>query len=140
MLVRHEQAPSSKFARKDDQHEHGSENCISTFLGTENWSRSKVHRLLDMACSRSRATRKTQLEAICGPKPGFRYPSIKTSKTRPRPLENKGVILAFFNVLDVLRPVFARGGEIGGAQRRLYVTRAGADDLRDIVAAKVRMT
>jgi hypothetical protein len=30
-------------------HEHGSEHCISAFLGREKWSRSNVHRLLEMA-------------------------------------------------------------------------------------------
>jgi len=32
-----------------EQHEHGSEMCVSAFLGPENWTRCTVHRLLVVA-------------------------------------------------------------------------------------------
>jgi len=40
---------TSKFARKDNQHEHGSVDCIRDFLGSENWDHSEVSRILKLA-------------------------------------------------------------------------------------------
>jgi len=38
----------SKFARKDNQHEHGSIDCIVAWLGKENWARTTVGECLQM--------------------------------------------------------------------------------------------
>jgi hypothetical protein len=38
-------APLSKFARKDEQHVHGSQSCLRAFLGVENWGNDKMHKL-----------------------------------------------------------------------------------------------
>jgi hypothetical protein len=42
------QAPS-KFARKDDQHTHGSSTCICHFLSDRTWSERKVREYLGIA-------------------------------------------------------------------------------------------
>lgn len=40
---------TSKFARHDNQHVHGSVDCILAFLGEKNWSHTKVVNLLQLA-------------------------------------------------------------------------------------------